>query len=155
MTELAARIQEAHDRIREYVRETPVERALNFERAMEEGTEVFLKLDEDTATNGLAGMLPELIDQHSSGGNLLEAVPDDATSVSRRVARNDGLARFIEGLEALDNDDRRLLIYRGLEGLMHEDVAKILDLSVSAVEKRWQRLRARLDSSALPYDLFV
>lgn len=33
-----------------------------------------INVDEETATSGLAGMLPELIDKHSSGGNLLDAV---------------------------------------------------------------------------------
>ena len=33
-----------------------------------------LGLDDDAATTGLAGMLPELIDKHSSGGSLLAAV---------------------------------------------------------------------------------
>lgn len=32
-----------------------------------------LNLDTGTASNGLAEMLPELVDKHSSGGNLLEA----------------------------------------------------------------------------------
>lgn len=33
-----------------------------------------LGLDDDTAAKGLSGMLPELIDKHSSGGSLLAAV---------------------------------------------------------------------------------
>ena len=33
-----------------------------------------LDLDQATATNGLAGMLPELIDTNSKGGGLLDAV---------------------------------------------------------------------------------
>ena len=33
-----------------------------------------LNLDKSTATDGLAGMLPELIDSNSKGGNLLDAV---------------------------------------------------------------------------------
>lgn len=33
-----------------------------------------LKLDPSTATDGLAGMLPELIDSNSKGGGLLDAI---------------------------------------------------------------------------------
>ncbi|NRA71528.1 MAG: hypothetical protein HRU24_10930, partial [Gammaproteobacteria bacterium] len=33
-----------------------------------------LGVDSDTATTGLSNMLPDLIDQGSSGGNLLDSV---------------------------------------------------------------------------------
>lgn len=84
----------------------------------------------------------------------LERVPTEATSVSRRVAKNEGLRDFVSQLEKLDDDDKRHLIYRGLEGLRHAEVASLLGLTVDAAEKRWQRLLKRLDENRLTTDLF-
>lgn len=73
-----------------------------------------------------------------------ERLPDEATTISRRVARDEGLAAFVRRLEELDEDDRRLLMYRGLEGLTHRDVGRLLDLPEETAKKRWLRLRERL-----------
>ena len=75
-------------------------------------------------------------------------LPDEATTITRRVARDEGLAAFVRRLEELDDDDRRLLMYRGLEGLAHRDVGELLGVSEETAKKRWLRLRERL--SALP-----
>lgn len=73
-----------------------------------------------------------------------DALPAVVTTVSRRVARDEGLQRFVERVHELDEDDRQLLVYRGLEGLAHADVAALLDLTPAQANKRWQRLRERL-----------
>jgi DNA-directed RNA polymerase specialized sigma24 family protein len=77
-------------------------------------------------------------------------VPDEATSVSRRVARDELLRGFLDRLAMLSDDDRRLFLYRGLEGLSHEDVAERLASAPGAVRKRWERLRTRLVALGLP-----
>jgi RNA polymerase sigma-70 factor, ECF subfamily len=77
-------------------------------------------------------------------------VPDEATSISRRVARDELLREFLDRLSTLEDDDRRLFVYRGLEGLPHEEVAARLSAAPSAVRKRWERLRARLVLLGLP-----
>lgn len=84
---------------------------------------------------------------------LIREVIDDATSVSRRIARDEGLRTFLERLGKLTDDDRKLLVYRGLEGLSHSRVAELLEISASACEKRWQRLVTQLKTDDLSPDL--
>jgi RNA polymerase sigma factor (sigma-70 family) len=85
----------------------------------------------------------------------LANLPDEATSVSRRAARDEGLRRFIDRLQDLDDADRRLLLYRGLEDLSHAEIGGLLHLSRDAVEKRWQRLQKKIEPWAPPADLFL
>ena len=60
------------------------------------------------------------------------------------MVRAEVLRTFIARVESLDEEERRLLLLRGLEGLEHEDIARELGISSAAVAKRWQRLRDRL-----------
>lgn len=71
-------------------------------------------------------------------------VPDDATRATARVARTEHLARLVEWADALDEPDRQLLLYRGLEGWSHARVAEMLGVTQNAVQKRWLELRERL-----------
>ena len=82
--------------------------------------------------------------QHAQG------VPDQATAVSQRVARDERLALFREKVAALPEDERKLVLHCGLEGLPHAQVAQQLDITEGAVTKRWQRLRTKLQASDLP-----
>ena len=81
--------------------------------------------------------------------DLIQRVPADATSISRAVARNEAVTRFIEGAAALDETDRKILMYRALQGLSHAEIAERVGESVSLVEKRWQRLRDRVRQSGV------
>lgn len=83
----------------------------------------------------------------------LGEIPDEATAVSRRVARLEGLDKLRDWIEGLDEEDRSLVVHCGLEGLPHAQVAERLDLEREAVSKRWQRLRARLAEMRLPREL--
>lgn len=71
-------------------------------------------------------------------------VPADVTSLTQRLARDESLRHFAERAAALEPEDRRLLLLRGLEGLEHEAVGQELGISGPAAAKRWQRLRERL-----------
>jgi RNA polymerase sigma-70 factor (ECF subfamily) len=77
-------------------------------------------------------------------GSRAGGVPEDATTLSRRVARDEGLVRFLQRVEEFDEDERNLLLWRGLEGLQLAEVATLLGCSEETAKKRWQRLRARL-----------
>jgi RNA polymerase sigma factor (sigma-70 family) len=90
-----------------------------------------------------------------SSRDLLDQLPDDITSVGRRFSRDEELAKFVEKLDGLDDDDRKLLIYRGLEGLGHAEAADLLGISRDAAEKRWQRLVRRVEDWRPPRELFV
>jgi len=72
------------------------------------------------------------------------SIPEEATTISRRVARDESLRRFVDEVSALDEEDRQLLLWRGLEGLGHAEVGELLGLGAEGARKRWQRLRARL-----------
>lgn len=80
-------------------------------------------------------------------------VPDDVTAASVRCSRDEHLARFSDWLEALEPDDRELVVHCGLEGLAHDAVAERIGLTRDAAAKRWQRLRARLEHERLPREL--
>ena len=82
-------------------------------------------------------------------------IPDEATSVSQRVARDESLRALIAHVTELEPDDRELLIYHGLEGLRHEDVAQLLSISADAAAKRWQRLLTRLRGLGFPDELLA
>lgn len=83
-----------------------------------------------------------------SGGTTrlltLDQVPADITSLTQRLARDETLRQFLSQAEALDEDDRLLLIHVGLEGMPQTEIAPRLGMSYEALAKRWQRLRDRL-----------
>ena len=95
-------------------------------------------------------VLYQALDRRRSSGSFVPSpptlcdLPDSATSVTSRVARDEQVAAFIQSLEELPEEDRRLLSYRGLEGLSHEEIAELMNLRVDAVMQRWSRLLARL-----------
>ncbi len=79
-----------------------------------------------------------------------EDIPTEATAVSQRVARDLQLKEFNARVQALDPEDRELLILRGLEELSHEQIAVHLGINEDAAQKRWVRLRDRLRQQGLP-----
>ena len=85
----------------------------------------------------------------------LEDHPDEVTSFTKRVARRDGLAHFLERVQELGEEEKNLVVHCGLEGLTSAEVALRMNLSPEAVKKRWQRLRAELIARDLPRDLLV
>lgn len=82
-----------------------------------------------------------------------DTFPDEATSLTQRVARNEELRAFLAYVETLDDQERDLVIHCGLEGLGYDEVATRLGLTRDAAKKRWQRLRARLVEHGIPRDV--
>lgn len=80
----------------------------------------------------------------ASGRDRLAEVPDDATSISRAVARDEAFSAFMERAGEFEEEDRKILMYRAIQGLTHPQIAERLGASVAFVEKRWQRLRDRV-----------
>ena len=69
--------------------------------------------------------------------------------------RDEGLAAFRLEVDALPEEERKLVVHCGLEGLPLGEVAERLGISTEAAGKRWQRLRARLAESSLPEHLLA
>jgi len=68
------------------------------------------------------------------------------TTITRKVARDELIGRFLAQMDALEAEDRDLLLHHGLEELPYPEVARLLGLQEDAVRKRWQRLREKLRS---------
>jgi RNA polymerase sigma factor (sigma-70 family) len=85
----------------------------------------------------------------------LNNLPDSVTAVSKRMVRDESLASFRARIEQLAEEERKLVLHCGLEGLPHKEVAERMGLGVEAVTKRWQRLRARLVDGGLPGQLLA
>lgn len=82
-----------------------------------------------------------------------DAVPASLTALSRKLARHEALQALVATVRAWAPDDRRLFIFRGLEGLSHEEVAGRLKISGAAARKRWERLRQELDVESVSDEL--
>lgn len=76
----------------------------------------------------------------------LDLLPSDALSVTQRVARNEAVTRLVAAAAALEEDERRLLVFRGIEGLSFGEVAQRLRIQSGAAETRWRRLKAKLQN---------
>ena len=85
----------------------------------------------------------------------LGELQDTMTAVSMRLSRDEGLAAFRAEVDALPEEDRKLVVHCGLEGLPLGEVAQRLGISTEATGKRWQRLRARLAQGTLPEHLLA
>lgn len=83
----------------------------------------------------------------------LANVPDSATAVSRRVARHEGLQAVLKWADELEEDEQKLLLHCGLEGMGYAEVAERMQLEYDTVAKRWQKLRERAAAFAAPRDL--
>lgn len=89
----------------------------------------------------------------ASRAGALALLPAETTAITRAVVRDENLDRFVRVLEELPDDDRRLLVLRGLEGLRHDEVAAVMNATPDAVAKRWQRLRERLAADSTWLDI--
>jgi RNA polymerase sigma-70 factor (ECF subfamily) len=83
----------------------------------------------------------------------LANVPDPATAISQRVARDDGIQKLLKWVAELSEDERTLFVHVGLEGLSYTEAGERMGLPKDTVAKRWQNLRARLVQFGAPRDL--
>lgn len=109
--------------------------------------EAFRKIQRAGPTAGAAGT--------STRAFQLLNVPDSATAVSRRVSKHEGLQKLIAWIDALDEEEKKLVVLCGLEGLSYSEVGERIDATKDTVAKRWQALRARLAQFGAPKELLV
>ncbi len=74
----------------------------------------------------------------------LERVPQDVTSFTQHLAREESVRAFLDEAGALSEVDRMLVVHCGLEGETCAQAAVKLGISEDAAIKRWQRLKAKL-----------
>lgn len=86
---------------------------------------------------------------------IISQVPDEATGLTQRVRRDEGLELFAKWATDLPEADRKLLLHVGLEGLSHSEAAERLGLSTEALSKRWQRLKQRIEEHPVPRQLMA
>lgn len=87
--------------------------------------------------------------RRSGGDSQLDAVVDSVTTISRRVGNDEAARACRARIDSLPDDDRRLLVAIGLEGLSHAEAAILLGIEEDTSRKRWQRLRERLRDDAV------
>ena len=85
----------------------------------------------------------------------MDALPAAVTTISQHITRDERIQHFISQMTHLDDEERKLLIFRGFERLSHSDVAGMLGVSVEAAEKRWQRLYKRLIDDGAPTEFMA
>lgn len=83
----------------------------------------------------------------------LEQVPASITTITARVSRDEGVRQFLARVEGLLDDDRKLLLYCGMEDLTLREAAERLGIDHEVASKRWQRLRARIAQWRISRDL--
>ena len=93
----------------------------------------------------------------SSPGSAMEQLPEEVTSFTRRLRKRIASNQLIEGLFSWVEAEaslfeRDLLLYRGLQGLAHKDIARLLGRSEQTIKNRWSQLRQKL-GSLLPPEL--
>jgi RNA polymerase sigma-70 factor, ECF subfamily len=77
-------------------------------------------------------------------------VVDEADDPEHAVLRSEQIAEVHRALATLDPSQRVPLVLREFEGLSYEEVAAVLDISVSAVRSRLHRARSALLSRLGP-----
>lgn len=69
---------------------------------------------------------------------------DRATTLTRAVARRDDVRALLELARTFEEVDQRILLLCGLQGWTARQAADALGMGNEAVQKRWYRLRQRI-----------
>jgi RNA polymerase sigma-70 factor (ECF subfamily) len=82
-------------------------------------------------------------------------LPDSATQISRRVSRHEGVQKVLEWIAALEEDEKKLFVLCGLEGLSYGEVSERTQIHKDTIAKRWQHLRGRIAQFGVPKDMLA
>ncbi len=88
------------------------------------------------------------------GGDPLQAVPAAVTGIVSRLARRQRECEVQRAIEALEEDDRRVLLLRGIEQLPNKEVARLLGVDDATATRRYQKALERM-RQALPGSIFA
>lgn len=85
----------------------------------------------------------------------LDQVPEEVTSVSRRLAKAEDLQRFVDRLQRLPAIELQTVLHCGLEGMPQAEAAARLGELPATTAKRWQRLRDEMRTWGGPLGLLA
>ena len=88
------------------------------------------------------------------GGDPLQAVPAAVTGIVSRLAQQQRVCAVQQAIDALAEDERRVLLLRGIEQLPNKEVARLLGVDDATVTRRYQKALERL-RHALPESIFA
>ncbi len=94
---------------------------------------------------------PQTARLESTTSNLFDLLPEEATTISKRAARSEAVEKLVEKLQRFDESERKLFMFRALEGLRLDEIAGLLGVTRAALEKRWQRLVPKLEGVFAPF----
>lgn len=75
---------------------------------------------------------------------VLREAAAEITSISERASRSEFVTRLLQVAAQLDEEERQLLVWRGLEEQPFDEIGRRLGQRDEAARSRWRRLRARL-----------
>lgn len=121
----------------------------SFERFQSRGQGSFRAWVFAIATNVYRDALRRGLGTRGQRDGRLKTLPPElhaqVTSISQGLSRSDVAQELVESLAGLDPEDRKIVLYCGLEGLQIKEAAELMHAPHERIKKRWQRLRARLE----------
>jgi RNA polymerase sigma factor (sigma-70 family) len=85
---------------------------------------------------------------HSSMMNRMDEVSAAMTTLTRKVSRGEEIEQVLKLCGELDEVERTLALLCGMEGLTCKEAAVQIGMNEEATQKRWYRLRKRLQGAA-------
>lgn len=85
----------------------------------------------------------------------LDQVPEEVTSISRRLAKDEDLQRFLDRVHDLPAVELQTVLHCGIEGMPQGEAAARLGELAATTAKRWQRLREQMRSWGAPLGLLA
>ena len=86
-------------------------------------------------------------DQMASSGSLRLVVPEE---VGATMERREIHTRVVNAIQALDTDQRAVVVLRDVEGMDYRQIGELLDISPGTVKSRLHRARCALRKTLAP-----
>jgi RNA polymerase sigma factor (sigma-70 family) len=93
------------------------------------------------------------VDGSSDAPSPVEALPAEVSGVITRMCRQQKIDAVQQALAELAEEDRAVVVLRGIEQLQNREVARLLGIDDSLATRRWQRALVRL-KELLPDSVF-
>ena len=88
--------------------------------------------------------IPSASNCHTSCLSIAQFLLDDRTSPSQAAVRAEEVEQLQAALETMNETDREVLVMRHFEHLSNQQVADVLEISITAASNRYIRAAARL-----------